>query len=325
MLDRSSKSKCIAANAEISERRTKSRKNINFTELKKRRKKVPRFCSQLSSRIRAQNEKVSVENVLEEAPRGVRDVVGESLADEVVRDVPVVQQVDAAKVSDSDQKAALLPKIKNVFEILAKSPDELVVIDDFLPTEAAEKYLKVVESAPQESWHVATNHEHDGGAAIHHYLVGDGSTGSEYNDGVEELLSLVGSSAFPGADVDMVRLQLGRYESGDQIAPHDDVAVQELEMPPGSKRQAVVASRRIACIYYLTKDWTAEMGGAFVDLHGRKETEYVPKFNRLVAFNVPRLHAVEPVADAASRPRYSVFGWLYEPYQRTNKKGRSRY
>ena len=116
MLDCSSKSKRIAANAEISERRTtKSRKNINFTQLKKRRKKVPRFCSQLSSRIRAQNENVYVDDVLEEAPRGLRDVVGESLADEVVRDVAVVQQVDAAKVSNSAQKAVVLPKIKNVF------------------------------------------------------------------------------------------------------------------------------------------------------------------------------------------------------------------
>ena len=32
-------------------------------------------------------------------------------------------------------------------------------------------------------------------------------------------------------------------------------------------------------------------------------TKFVPKFNRLIAFNVPRMHAVEAVTDIANSAR----------------------
>ena len=239
--------------------------------------------------------------------------------------VPVVVEPDVVETD---------AKLTNVFELLAKSPDDLIVIDNFLPQHTAENALQAIQNVPQASWHVATNSPQDYSAAVHHYLVGDGSIGAEYNDDIENVLSTVGSTALPDADQDMVRLQLGRYESGDGIAPHDDIAVQELDFAPTSNRQPVTATRRIALIYYLTKDWTEDMGGAFVDMnevdqnHSRQKkqkwTAHVPRFNRVVAFNVPRLHSVEPVA-AVKRPRYSVFGWLYEELPGKGKgKGRAK-
>ena len=40
---------------------------------------------------------------------------------------------------------------------------------------------------------------------------------------------------------------------------------------------------------------------------------YVPQFNSVIAFRVPRYHQVTPVS--SSQPRYSVFGWFLQPGQ----------
>ena len=48
------------------------------------------------------------------------------------------------------------------------------------------------------------------------------------------------------------------------------------------------------------------MGGVLVDCP--TGTRYVPEFNSLIAFRIPRFHEVEAVK--ANRPRYSIFGWL---------------
>jgi hypothetical protein len=41
--------------------------------------------------------------------------------------------------------------------------------------------------------------------------------------------------------------------------------------------------------------------------------EYVPEWNSLVAFKVPRFHEVTAVT--SNRPRYSIFGWFLQPGQ----------
>eukprot|EP00960_Hanusia_phi_P011095 325198-Hanusia_phi.AAC.1 len=83
----------------------------------------------------------------------------------------------------------------------------------------------------------------------------------------------------------------------------------------------------------LTADHQEENGGALVDVE--TGNRYLPEFNSLIAFKIPRYHAVsdgketrgkfvtllqvEPVR--GSRPRYSIFGWfltegiLYDLYR----------
>ena len=69
----------------------------------------------------------------------------------------------------------------------------------------------------------------------------------------------------------------------------------------------------MAIIYYLTKDWKESDGGILIDLHGKKGKRYIPKFNSIVAFEIPRFHEVTRVIDRSGRdPRYSIFGWFLE-------------
>jgi hypothetical protein len=67
--------------------------------------------------------------------------------------------------------------------------------------------------------------------------------------------------------------------------------------------------RRLACVYYLNKDWEAKDGGEFVD-SVTGET-YLPVFNRFVVFMVPRMHAVAQVK-GEGKDRKSIFGWWLE-------------
>jgi hypothetical protein len=96
----------------------------------------------------------------------------------------------------------------------------------------------------------------------------------------------------------------GRYNHSDHIEPHDDRAYKEID--------GEIYSRYIAVIYYLTKDWSEEDGGALVDLDCPKK--FVPEFNSMVAFSVPRMHAVQAVK-AANKARLSIFGWFLKPGQ----------
>jgi hypothetical protein len=173
-----------------------------------------------------------------------------------------------------------------------------------------------------------------------------------------------------------------RYAPGHRIAPHDDRAytrvrllgsggggdqqqqqgVDDAATASGSQGgggggEVIECSRTLAIVYYASRVWRPEWGGALIDLEAggsapqqqqqqpaetaaacaaarraaaRAGVEVpagsrvvLPKFNRLVAFRVPRYHQVTPVVAPAdggagdgprSRPlRFSVFGWFLEP------------
>jgi hypothetical protein len=113
--------------------------------------------------------------------------------------------------------------------------------------------------------------------------------------------------------------QAGRYTEGHFIDAHDDAAYIDVDMrgkngnsltsninPESNKK--VLCSRDIAMVYYLTKNWTSDNGGCFIDLVGGKAI--TPEWNSVVLFHVPRLHRVEPVLTDSIR--YSIFGWFFE-------------
>ena len=99
---------------------------------------------------------------------------------------------------------------------------------------------------------------------------------------------------------------------GDFIEAHDDTAVGEMSIAG----KQVTTERKVALVWHLSKNFDSDCGGMFVDLdRSDQPCEFAPRFNRLVAFVVPRMHAVTPMA--TDRSRFSVFGWLVAPMDGT--------
>ena len=128
----------------------------------------------------------------------------------------------------------------------------------------------------------------------------------------------------------------GCYREGDFIEVHDDAAYKDMPVAGGNTNASygasnkggkggaggsggadgggsVLASRDIAVIIYLCKNWTEDDGGLLLDHGAKGELKrpgvVVPKFNSLVAFHVPRLHQVTPVL-TRKKKRFSIFGWF---------------
>lgn len=84
-----------------------------------------------------------------------------------------------------------------------------------------------------------------------------------------------------------------RYGPGHWIDPHDDRQYRDVF---GCRH-----SREVALVYYLNKDWSADMGGMFVDMEDpKRHVRHEPEFNSAVVFRVPRWHAVVRRPDPAS-------------------------
>lgn len=111
-------------------------------------------------------------------------------------------------------------------------------------------------------------------------------------------------------------LNAAKYVQSHYIDPHDGTTLiinySSIIDRAYKEINSETYSRDIAVIYYLAKDWKAEDGGALIDVPTQKQ--YVPLFNSLVAFQVPRFHAVEPVK-SPNKERISLFGWFMLPGQ----------
>lgn len=90
------------------------------------------------------------------------------------------------------------------------------------------------------------------------------------------------------------------YRPGDFLTMHTDL----------------VGSRRTAYTLGFTRGWRADWGGQLL-FHASKtgdvERGYVPAFNVLTMFNIPRNHSVAQVAHYATEKRLTVSGWLFAP------------
>ena len=179
---------------------------------------------------------------------------------------------------------------------MLSASDGLVIIRDFLPLVVAQRMRDTLLSIREDEWV---------------------STEAEYNPDQNNIQhSFNSSSAFPNAAA--IRGAMGRLmpghrsvisaasydEPGHGIAAHDDRADRQI--------CGAVYTRSVAVVLHLSQGWSRQDGGLFVDLQ-REGEAHVPEFNTLVAFKVPRMHAVTPVAEGASQPRLSLFGWFLEP------------
>lgn len=115
--------------------------------------------------------------------------------------------------------------------------------------------------------------------------------------GTDELFSLVRELT---ADTEFNRVDCHacRYRPGHFLRQHPDTSPFE--------------QRRLAYVFYFTRDWDADFGGltCFFDEAGEISDAFVPEYNSLTLFSVPVMHCVTQVASFAPRPRLSITGWF---------------
>jgi Rps23 Pro-64 3,4-dihydroxylase Tpa1-like proline 4-hydroxylase len=195
--------------------------------------------------------------------------------------------------------------LKNIAQVQAKFSSEggiekmldrnggLIKISNFLPTETADRIFKLISRVPEQDWQEAYAAENASANNIDHAFHSARTFASHH--AVFALFKRI----MPHLLGDF---SMGRYTESHFIAAHDDRAYKEVN---GDH-----FSRHIALIYYCSKDWKPEYGGQLLDLQDNKE--YVPEFNSVVAFKVPRFHEVKPVLSPTAQ-RFSIFGWFFKP------------
>eukprot|EP00931_Biecheleriopsis_adriatica_P090279 TRINITY_DN64295_c0_g1_i1.p1 TRINITY_DN64295_c0_g1~~TRINITY_DN64295_c0_g1_i1.p1 ORF type:complete len:351 (+),score=78.11 TRINITY_DN64295_c0_g1_i1:30-1082(+) len=186
----------------------------------------------------------------------------------------------------------------------------LVRVSDVLPGELAEQSFTTMQSLQASDWKESNSATYDDAGtygdktAKHWFYRYDG----DQLDGTLRELHSLAPALFPS-------FQAAKYETSGNLSAHDDsnfFVITNNDKNRSSRYPAgTVMFRKIAVIYYLTKDWRQEFGGSLMDLHGQEPRCLVPRFNSLVAFLVPRVHQVEELA-AGCPPRFSLFGWFSE-------------
>lgn len=89
------------------------------------------------------------------------------------------------------------------------------------------------------------------------------------------------------------------YEPGHFLTEHDDLHATH--------------DRVAALVLSMTRGWNRNWGGhlAFYDAAGNIEEAYIPSFNTLNLFLIPRRHAVTQVTNFAGARRTSYLSWLH--------------
>jgi SM-20-related protein len=107
-----------------------------------------------------------------------------------------------------------------------------------------------------------------------------------------------GATVIGSDKVEGVRVQASNYRPGDFLTLHDDRHKKD--------------ERLAAFTLGFTREWRPDWGGQllFHDAEGQIERGFMPGFNVLTLFKVPRAHSVAPVAAYAAAKRLSLTGWL---------------
>lgn len=139
---------------------------------------------------------------------------------------------------------------------------------------------------------------------------------SDVHGGPELLKAL--SRLMPPADNKHSSFHLGRFEEGDFLAPQNDAAFCAVDAgtkDPAKAGQILKCSRDVGVMLFLSKHRKESDGGLFRDLYyqhraDHKGMSYVPEFNSLIAYHVPRQYEVTPIL--SEEPLLSVFGWYLQ-------------
>jgi hypothetical protein len=196
----------------------------------------------------------------------------------------------------------------------------LVQIKGVLPPRIADGAAAIIARVADSKWNTLEGDgdpakpSMDGIRAAHRF--GAVVDPSPVHGGPELLKAL--ARLMPPADNRHASFHLGRYEEGDFLAPQNDAAYCAVDA--GSKDaskagQIIKCSRDVGIMLFLSKNRTEAGGGLLRDLHyqyraDHKGATYVPEFNSLIAFHIPREYEITPVL--SDDPVLSVFGWYLQ-------------
>eukprot|EP00929_Paragymnodinium_shiwhaense_P086655 TRINITY_DN47129_c0_g1_i1.p1 TRINITY_DN47129_c0_g1~~TRINITY_DN47129_c0_g1_i1.p1 ORF type:complete len:325 (-),score=120.19 TRINITY_DN47129_c0_g1_i1:105-1079(-) len=229
-----------------------------------------------------------------------------------------------AWLSDDAAQQAWMDKVD-----LARRLDEgdgFARVENFLPTDVAEWLLETLKALPEAAWEPTGAAERDDSgyedSIKHHFSLCE----VEEDDALLMAPRAIWRAWEPSTS--LPNITAARYGASDHIAPHDDLVLEDYVWPEARELARTYDpegfakdgrsfglskwkgprrfTRKIALVYYLNKGWKAEDGGSFVDL--QTDESYLPEFNTLVAFTVPRMHMVSAVTNVNAK-RYSLFGW----------------
>ena len=223
---------------------------------------------------------------------------------------------------DLNLRKLLGPRPRN-FEKAAKGRDSdamLVQIKGVLPQRIAEGAAAIVARIEDSKWNTLegdgdpTRPALDGIRAAHRFGAVVDPSGIH---GGQELLKAL-SRLMPPAENKHASFHLGRYEEGDFLAPQNDAAfcaVDAGSKDPARAGEIIKCSRDIGVMLFLSKNRKEAGGGLLRDLYyqhraDHKGAAYVPEFNSLIAFHVPREYEITPVL--SDEPLLSVFGWYLQ-------------
>jgi len=199
----------------------------------------------------------------------------------------------------------------------------LVMLRDFLPEHVAEAMRQEMEALPPSAWEKAESDDTYDDDIKHSFTLSEVEERDDAILGVARLLWRMMPHYVPN-------FTAARYSRRDHIAPHNDQVLERYtwkeyrevmraysEERPALVRQdferggrATIFERRVAAVFYLNKGWKRCYGGELLDLETGKK--YLPAFNSLVVFSVPRMHQVSAVRAPPGRARFSLFGWWLE-------------
>mmetsp|Transcript_11070 Transcript_11070/g.27133 ORF Transcript_11070/g.27133 Transcript_11070/m.27133 type:complete len:325 (+) Transcript_11070:80-1054(+) len=185
---------------------------------------------------------------------------------------------------------------------------DIGVITDFLPIEKAKELLEILKGMDDEDWTQIDNRRERayGNSQVKRKATVDMDYKmvdlqlEAFKDVRDKVMPLF-SEVFQGPNQKM-SLYFGKYSHGSYVTSHTDGAVVTLN---GHDKY----DRKRAFLLYLNEEWEEEEGGLFTD-EENEEQSFVPGWNTLLHFRVPRWHLVTPVR--ANKVRWSVYGWSLE-------------
>lgn len=216
----------------------------------------------------------------------------------------VVQVPVFLEPADADSAAALLDGVSSWAIVAPDEKNETLVITN-------EAIRKFGDQAVRQFLQGALKRASRGFSFIHLSYPLQDEFARDPTPPIHGLTELVQSRAFldfgaaviGAPHVAGVRAQASNYRPGDFLTLHDDKHGRD--------------TRLAAFTLGLTQGWRPDWGGQllFHDTDGQIERGFMPGFNVLTLFKVPRQHSVAPVAAYAAAKRLSITGWLIDDPQ----------